>query len=51
MDVSGETTITIIRRHKEQTLTVKLEDDDLMRAGDGLERGQVSGQRRLPCAF
>jgi serine protease Do len=32
MDVSGETTITIIRDHKEQTLTVKLEDDDLMRA-------------------
>jgi serine protease Do len=32
MDVSGETTITIIRDHKEQTLTVKLEEDDLLRA-------------------
>jgi serine protease Do len=31
-DVSGETTITIIRDHKEQTLTVKLEEDDLLRA-------------------
>jgi len=27
MDISGETTITIIRDHKEQTLTVKLEDE------------------------
>jgi len=31
MDVSGEATITVIRDHKEQTLTVKMEDDDLVR--------------------